>query len=125
MVAVEGGELVLGFPEFRGGKVTGFLAFADGAEQADHFRSDAHGDLKNGLIRRLARFLREVTGNRVFIPVDGAFVWLILIENHAEKGRFSSTVRADEGHALAPVDGHFRLTQKRAASEGLGQFLDR
>ncbi len=125
LVAVERGELILRFAELRGGKVAGFLAFADGAEQADHFRGDADGDLEDGLVGWFAGFLREVAGDRVFVAVDGAFVGLVLIENHAEKGRFPGAVRADQGDAFAPVDRHFRLTEKRAATEGLGQFLDR
>lgn len=124
LVAVEGGELILCFAEFFGAEVSGFFAFADGAEEADHFWGDAHGDFDDGFIGRFSGFLGEVAGDGVFITVDGAFVWLVFIEDHAEECRFAGAVGADEGDALAPVDGHFCLAEEGSAAEGFGQILD-
>ena len=78
-----------------------------------------------GFIGRLAGFLRQVAGDGVFVALDGALVRAVLVEDHAEKGGLAGTVRADEGDALAPVDGHFRLAEQGAAAEGLGKLVNR
>jgi hypothetical protein len=125
LIAVEVGELVLGLGEVRMRMVALGLVFAHGAEDADHFRGDAHGDLDDGFIGGLAGFLREVSGDGVFVALDGAFIGAVLIENHAEERGFPGTVGADEGDAFAPVDGHLGLAEQGAAAEGLGKLFDR
>ena len=124
LVAIKGGELVLGLGEFWAGEVTRFFALTDDPEQTDHFRGDAHGDFKDRLVRRFARFLGEVAGDGVFVALDGAFVGGVLVEDHAEEGRLASAVRSDEGDAFAPVDGHFRLAEQGAAAESLGKLVN-
>ena len=125
MVAVEGGELVLGFSKFWTGEVAGFLAVADDPVQAEHVRGDAHGDFEDRFVRRFACFLREVSGDGVFVALDATFVRGILVEDHAKERGLASAVRSDEGDALAPVDGHFRLAKQGAAAEGLGKLMNR
>ena len=70
LVAVEVGELVLGLGEIRMREVAGFLVLAHGAEDADHFRSDAHGDLDDRFIGGLAGFLGEVAGDGDRFPLQ-------------------------------------------------------
>ncbi len=125
LVAVERGELVLSVSEIRVGKVAGFLVFPHRAEDSDHFRGDPHGDFENSFIRRFARFLGEITGDRIFVALDRAFVRAVLIEDHAEKSGLAGTVRADEGDAFAPVDRHPGFAEQRAAAEGLGKIFNR
>ena len=96
-----------------------------GAQDANHFRGDAHRDFNNRLIRRLAGLLREVASDRIFVALDLAFVRAVFVEDHSEKGGLAGAVRADEGDALAPVDRHFRLAEKAAAAERFGELMNR
>ncbi len=125
LVAVEVVELVLGLGEVRMRVVSLGLVFAHRAQDADHFRGDAHGDLDDRFIGRFARLLRQVSGDGVFVALDGAFVRAVLVEDHAEERGLAGAVRADERDALAPVDGHLRLAQQGSAAEGLGKLFDR
>ena len=125
LIAVEMGELVLGFREVRVTVIALRFILAHGAQDLGHFRSDAHGDLDDRFIGGFAGFLGEVAGDGVFVALDGAFVGRVLIEDHAEERGFASAIGADEGDALAPVDGHFRLAEKSATAEGLGKLFDR
>jgi hypothetical protein len=96
-----------------------------GAEDADHFRSDAHGDLDDRFIGRFASFLGEVAGDGVFVALDFPFIRAVLVEDHAEEGGFPGTVGADEGDSLAPIDGHFRFAEEATAAESLGKLVNR
>lgn len=98
--------------------------FADGAEESDHFRGDSHGDFDDGFVGRFASFLGEVSDDGVFVAFDGAFIGTILVEDHAEESGLAGAVRADEGDAFAPVDGHFGFAKERAAAESFGDFVD-
>jgi hypothetical protein len=124
LIAVDEGELVLGVRVVRVTVGAGRLVLAHRAEDVDHLRVDAHGDFENRLVARVAGFLREVTGDRVFIALDRAFIRIVLAEDHAEKGRFARAVRTDESDAFAPVDGHLGLTEQGASAEGLGELVN-
>ena len=104
LVAVERGELILRLCELGCAKVSGSLTLTDRPQQADHFRGDAHRNFKDRLIRWFARFLRKVAGDRVFVAVNGAFVGLVFVEDHTEKGGFPRAVWSYEGDTFAPVD---------------------
>ena len=98
-------ELVLRLGVFRVPQIAGFFVFPHAAQDADHFRGDAHGNLDDRFVGGLAGFLRQVAGDRVLVPLNRPFIWAVLVENHPEQGGFAGAIGADEGHAFAPVDG--------------------
>jgi len=124
LVAVNKRELVLCRTVGRVAERAGGLVLAHRAQDVDHLRVDAHGDFQDRLVARIARFLREVAGDRVFIALDRAFIEVLLVEDHAEKRRFARAVGTDQGDAFAPVDGHFGLPEQGASAEGLGELMD-
>ena len=86
---------------------------------------DPHGNFQNAGASRIPGLLGEIAHHAIFIEFNGALISILFLQDYLEESRLTRPVRPHQRDSLAPVDGHLRVFEQHAATEGLGHFLDR
>ena len=122
LVAIERGELILGVTVFLRSRRPGGLVLFHEPENFLHLRGDGHGDFQHRFLAHGFRLLGQEAGDGVFIAHDFPFVGFLDSQDQTEEGGFARSVRADEGHPFAPVEGVGNPLEQGSARIALGQI---